>query len=1485
MKKRLQRGLSLFVAVMMLLCMMPIGAMANDATIENEENTSLENKNVISNENPQLPTDTRLQTEILTTEQDAQTVELNNADVQIEVTLSKTDNLQADIGKKMIEMGISDYKNVTSLKINAGIGVPIGGRDIDFIRDNLVNIKKIDFSGLKEILYPSASLDGCETLEEVILQDGAILMNTSFSYCTSLKSIDLSKANPHFSYKMFYGCTSLKQVLLPYGAEIGWYMFEDCTSLKSMDLTYAYKWIGYEAFRNCSSLEKVILPSNTILGGNTFSFCTALDDVNWNAIASFDGDYGFDLDSFRGCAFDFTKGYPSANWTNNNMLYSNAQIPKLYFSLEKDAYQVNVDDSFTVPTPIFKTENGTNYRDLETYKNIYSPWLDQDTSYLQKMTYETTIKYKGQVVDRVDTSNSGTYEITYDLLGTTYADCHSLTCNVMVIPGYSISDFETDKTSGQVVNSTINLTASATAGENPYQYKFYYRLNDSDIVLKDFSSINTATFRPTTSGTYTLFVEAKDNSGKTCIKSINDYVIYEKINKPTANYESGTILKDSQLILTTFTEGATIYYTTDGTDPSTEGSRKIYSNPITVTENMNFRTIASKDGMDNSEELILNFTVTIPLTGIALNKTSTDVIKGKIEQLTMAYTPEDTTDNKTINWTSNDASVAAVDTAGKVTAVKAGTATITATTTDGSKTATCVVTVNDPIVNVTNVTVSEATKALTTGNYFSLTATVSPANATNKTITWSSDKADIATVDANGKVIAVKAGTATITAETTDGSKKANCVVIVTDPIVNVNVTGVTVNESTKALTTDANFNLIATISPANATNKTITWSSDKADIATVDANGKITAVKAGTATITVKTADGNKTAICGLIVTDPIVNITEITLSETAKALTTGNYFNLTATVSPANATNKAITWASSNAGVAVVDTAGKVTAVKAGNATITVTTTDGNKTANCLVTVKESINKIGATYQTHVQNVGWQSTVSNGAMSGTSGLGLRLEGIQINVDNLGYDIGIDYQTQIENIGWQGFKSNGEMSGTSGKGLRLEAIQMKLTGADADKCDIYYQVHAQNYGWLGWAKNGESAGTEGFGYRLEAIKIVVVPKGDPAPGTTEQPFAKNVYCSYQTQVQNIGWQGFKSNGDMSGTSGMGLRLEGIKINTSDPTNLGVEYQTQVENIGWQGFKNNGEMSGTSGKSLRLEAIQMRLTGADADKYDVYYQVHAQNYGWLGWAKNGESAGTEGFGYRLEAIKIVVVPKGTEAPGSTVRPFQKRMSVAIQRTNEQNYNDSSDNRLVYESFYERPIFDKNTAAGIKMNETYDALESSWKAENTTNLNTFKQRYENDAQFREIMKKDDRNMNCVWSEVKYNSNNLISVVQHKWIYPYSTHGLDTYTSQTFNAKTGEEITFGDLLCIDESEISEKMTQEFAKLKVSSSRYSNVDLTKVAKYMSADSHYYLTAEGIYVYFNPYVVTSYSAGSVAITIPYSRTDLLKPIDTLIQ
>lgn len=321
-----------------------------------------------------------------------------------------------------------------------------------------------------------------------------------------------------------------------------------------------------------------------------------------------------------------------------------------------------------------------------------------------------------------------------------------------------------------------------------------------------------------------------------------------------------------------------------------------------------------------------------------------------------------------------------------------------------------------------------------------------------------------------------------------------------------------------------------------------------------------------------------------------------------------------------------------------------------------------DANGIVSALGLTKASENSVvssspSISYQTHVQDYGWQSWKSNGEVSGTVGQSKRLEGINIKLSNINGSI--EYKTHVQDIGWQDWKSNGQMSGTSGQSKRLEAIKVKLSGEAANQYDVYYRVHAQDYGWLDWAKNGESAGTEGYSKRLEGIQIVLVKKGESAPGSTSRPFICKM-IKYQTHVQNIGWQGEKADGEMSGTTGQSLRLEAIKIQLSSSIDGGIVYKTHVQDYGWLNFVTNGQASGTTGQAKRLEAIQMQLTGNAKNQYDLYYRVHAQNFGWLGWAKNGESAGTAGYSYRLEGIQIVLVPKGGNAPGSTSKHYYNK---------------------------------------------------------------------------------------------------------------------------------------------------------------------------------------------------------------------------------
>lgn len=300
-------------------------------------------------------------------------------------------------------------------------------------------------------------------------------------------------------------------------------------------------------------------------------------------------------------------------------------------------------------------------------------------------------------------------------------------------------------------------------------------------------------------------------------------------------------------------------------------------------------------------------------------------------------------------------------------------------------------------------------------------------------------------------------------------------------------------------------------------------------------------------------------------------------------------------------------------------------------------------------------SADDFSVAYRSHVQNAGWESEwLSDGEMSGTSGKSLRLEAVQIKLENAPAVGSIEYMTHIQNLGWEKeWKKDGESSGTSGQSLRLEAIKIRLSGELAEQYDIYYRVHAQQYGWLDWAKNGENAGTQGYAYRLEALEIRLVEKDGQAPGATENPFVKS-HVRYRAHSADIGWQAYVNEGQMAGTTGKSKAVQAVNISLDQPEYSGaVEYRTYVENEGWQTWVKNGGQSGTVGRSLQAEIFQIRLTGEMAEHFDIYYRVHVANLGWLGWAENGENAGSSGKGYGIEALEIRVVDKGGDAPGST----------------------------------------------------------------------------------------------------------------------------------------------------------------------------------------------------------------------------------------
>lgn len=379
----------------------------------------------------------------------------------------------------------------------------------------------------------------------------------------------------------------------------------------------------------------------------------------------------------------------------------------------------------------------------------------------------------------------------------------------------------------------------------------------------------------------------------------------------------------------------------------------------TVDDNGNVQALKAGEAwikaisVDNAEAKdSCKVTVIQPVTGVAISlEDYTFDYTGESIQLVATVLPEDAS-NKEVRWSSSNENVCIVQN-GLVTAIAAGTATITVTTVDGNYTANCIIKV---IQHVTKVEVNKSDISLKVAESEHLTATVSPANAENKNLVWSSSNNQVATVDANGNVQALKAGEAWIKAVSVDNTEaKDSCKVTVIQP-----VTGITISQPTIQFTNiGENIQLEATVLPEDASNKEVTWTSSNESVCMV-ANGKVIATGYGTAVVMAITKDGGFMANCSVIVEKETVPVTGITLSQTSATLKKGETLQLEATVTPDDATNKTLIWKSSDETKCVVTQTGLLVALNEGQVIITVVPENGVGQAQCNVLVVDEGSSI---------------------------------------------------------------------------------------------------------------------------------------------------------------------------------------------------------------------------------------------------------------------------------------------------------------------------------------------------------------------------------------------------------------------------------------------------------------------------------------------------------------------------------------------
>ncbi len=301
-----------------------------------------------------------------------------------------------------------------------------------------------------------------------------------------------------------------------------------------------------------------------------------------------------------------------------------------------------------------------------------------------------------------------------------------------------------------------------------------------------------------------------------------------------------------------------------------------------------------------------------------------------------------------LEWVSDDTDIATVDENGVVTAVAPGTANIIARATYGTElTAECKVTVEPRPVTGIALAPGDERVELTPCATKTLSVIFTPADATDKTVEWTSSDVDVATVEADGTVTAVAPGAAIVTARSTDGGFETRSLVIVNP----VGADGIEIECTQPVMNIGDKQQLRVTfISDAEPTDKSISWMSDDENVAPVNESGVVTAVAPGTATIIATTANGF-TAAVRITVSAPEIAVETVTLDRTAAEVVEGRMIRLTATVTPAGATASAVKWTSSDPSVATVDAYGIVEGIKAGTATITAEA--GGKSTSCTVTV----------------------------------------------------------------------------------------------------------------------------------------------------------------------------------------------------------------------------------------------------------------------------------------------------------------------------------------------------------------------------------------------------------------------------------------------------------------------------------------------------------------------------------------------------
>ena len=792
---------------------------------------------------------------------------------------------------------------------------------------------------------------------------------------------DIPNSVTNIGTSAFYKCSSLTSITIPSGVtSIGNYTFFCCSSLKSITIPEKVTSIAYDAFKDCSSLSKVLCLGNAPkLGSESFDRCSSdLKIYAKNGLTGYDAN-GWENYSDKIVRYDETLKDKSVTFTSrkqtekvelSNDIFKSLASIKSYEIEDKSI--VSVDSSGNV-TPL---KNGTtNVKAVVQYfdgtkvnltekivVNVKSTGVainPSTWSFVDK--YQTPTKKMAAKVQPVDTAfqdvtwkSSNTSIATVDKDGNVKAVGNG-TCKIIATTTDGYNKSGSSDVTVDIKAESINLDKTSLDITN-MGVKEKIKAN----VSPSFSTIN----RPVKWSSSDTNVAKVDNDG-------NVTVVGNGACKITATTADGTNLSAScdvtVKVATSISLNVTSYTITDTAQTPSFTPKILPEN--TANKNVTWKssdtsiatvssttgvinavsngtckiTATTKDGTNLSASM--DIIVDIKAKSVALDKTSMQITsKNSINKLVATVTPSQA--NQKVAWSSSNGKIATVDSKGRVKAVSNGKCKIIATTTDGTnRTASCDVTVD--IKFVTGISFDFNSYTITNVNQTPVfRPNITPSDAEDKNVRWSSSNTKVATVSSSGVIKAAGNGTCKITATTTDGTNLSASFNIT----VNIKATKITLDKTKIELTTGKETEKITSSIEPSIANKAVKYTSSNTSIATVSSDGVVTAVGSGTCRIIATTTDGSKvTASCDVTVN---IKTTGMKLDKTNYTFNKAETIKINPVITPSKASKK-LTWTSSNTKVAIVSSDGKVTPVGKGTCKITATTTDGtNLSSSCNIT-----------------------------------------------------------------------------------------------------------------------------------------------------------------------------------------------------------------------------------------------------------------------------------------------------------------------------------------------------------------------------------------------------------------------------------------------------------------------------------------------------------------------------------------------------